>query len=234
MASSRHSIRSRRSARSAARPELLALSEALAAAEARALEAEQALPDLLALGRRTADSLLDDARRRGQAMLAEAHRRADAELDAQRREVRREAQQLEALRMAVAAEAMGLERIRAELQHRVALSAAEMHRIASHPGLLGGGPLRLEPVDVAELATARGIAAASAPDVVIVTDDDEATVVRSAPSPRFAEAWGTPDDPESEAAFAAFFSDEIASEPSRDWILAGDEAGSSPTGRHRS
>lgn len=212
-------FRSRRAARATERAEVDELRAALRAAEARAEEAEQAMPALLALGRRTADALLQDARQRAEGLLVEARERAEAELGRQRRDVRREAKELEALRLAVAAEAMGLERIRAELQRRLSASAGELARLATDPTLLAGEPLRLEPVTVDELSRAP-----STPRALPAATDD--TVDLAAPSPRprrFDEAWAAGEDPESEAAFDRFFSADVAAEPSRAWILAGDD-----------
>lgn len=137
------------------------LKERVAHAERRAREAERALPHLLGLGQATVNGLLDDARARGREIIESARRHAEAELGAQRDEVRREARELEALRMAVAAEAMGLEEIRAELHRRVSMSAIELARVAQHPQLLGGEPLRVEQpgldtVAVAPVASALG------------------------------------------------------------------------------
>jgi len=205
MESPRPTSSSRRSARRAASSEVEELRARLAEAQQRAEVAESALPELLALGRKTADALVEDAQRRSEAMIEDARLRAIAELDDQRREVRREAKELEALRLAVAAEAMGLEQIRSELQHRVSVSAAELARIAGHPGLLGGAPLRLPEGGLPELEA--------------VGREDSGVVAN--PSPQFAAAW-TGEEGDDDA-FERFLQGDEYGDPSRDWILGGSE-----------
>ncbi|QGG96662.1 ATP synthase subunit B family protein [Actinomarinicola tropica] len=157
-----------------------ALRARLADAERRAREAERALPHLLGLGQSTVNGLLDDARARGRDIIEAARRQAEQELGAQRDEVRRETRELDALRMAVAAEAMGLEEIRAELHRRVSMSAVELARVAQHPMLLGGEPLRVEQsgldtVSVAAIASSsQPVAAPFDQDEVAEVDDDDA------------------------------------------------------------
>lgn len=264
----------------------------LATAERRARDAETALPHLLGLGQNTVNGLLDDARARGRQIIDGARTQAEAELAAERAAVRQEARDLEALRMAVAAEAMGLEEIRAELQRRISLSAAEIARVAAHPRLLGQ-PLPLAehgiaPVPAVALAPAGSTPVSPpaelrelfAPDLdggiglveastaaaeeveaqlaiahAVETTGVEATTVEatprasevddqaptaavegdpapptdaatgrpaSNPSAGFADAWAEDEDEAVAEAFDRFFSAEVGTEPSRDWILADD------------
>lgn len=291
------------------------LTERLAVAERRAREAEMALPHLLGLGQRTVNGLLNDARARGRQIIDAAREQAVAEMGAEREAMRREARDLEALRMAVAAEAMGLEEIRAELQRRISMSAAEMARVAAHPQLMGQPlplaehgigpvpaaaiassqvsvppPAELDVVDPGDVAHGVGLVEASLmpahsveaqlaiagameatavehdtvdaglvldPDVAlddaavvaaaVVADDREdgpvadltdtglaaagvttpdaaGTVEATAhfSSGGFADAWAEDEDEAVAEAFDRFFSADVDSEPSRDWILADD------------
>lgn len=156
--------------------EIASLREELAVAEHRADDAENALPQLMELGQRTVDGLLNDARRRGREIIQTARAQAETELGEQRDDIRREAKELDALRMAVAAEAMGLEQIRAELQRRITLSATELSRMADHPMLLGG-ELPVEELGLAAAALAPSLESADdAPQTDFEPDGEDLVV----------------------------------------------------------
>lgn len=183
--------------------EIAELREQLAAAEQRADAAEEALPHLLALGQRTVNGLLSDARARGRDIIEEARAAALVEIEREREALRRENRELDALRMAVAAEAMGLEQIRRELE---ASSSPQLTAgpVSSRPGALSDPRANLlpPPPSPAEL------------DAVGMGSTENSP--QGSPSRRFAEAWAEGEDEMMTEAFDRFFQAEIARDPQRD------------------
>ena len=143
--------------------------------------------------------------------------------------VQDESAQLETLRLAVAAETMALEAVRNQLRTRIRMAATEMLQVAESPDCLGqpvarGMPEKSRPVEPAlpvEIAASATVVTATA-DAPL---DGVAPAAEPVESPEFpAATLGTGEgfgNPEADAAFERFMSDEIEDEPSRDWILAG-------------
>lgn len=185
--------------------ELAELRQRLAETERRAEDAEAALPHLLALGQRTVNGLLSDARARWRQIIDEARVAALVEIDREREALAREGRELDALRMAVAAEAMGLEQIRRELEAATAAKglAAGAPKAASVPALADPRAALLPPPpSPAELdSVGMGTASPSNP---------------ASPSRRFAEAWAEGEDEMMAEAFDRFFQAEIERDPHRD------------------
>ncbi|MBK5222051.1 MAG: hypothetical protein JJE52_04085 [Acidimicrobiia bacterium] len=216
------------------------LRQRLAAAEKRAAEAETALPHLLALGQRTVNGLLDDARARAKQIIDAARERTHDELTAQRELVRRESTELQALRMAVAAEAASLEELRADLQRRISLAGTVAPAADDFPvdliALEGARPAAsptARPVDPPAGTTDAGVgiieaSTSPAPSVEAQLEIDATALgerpvgVRPNPSSGFADAWDQDEDDTVAEAFDRFFTAEVDSEPSREWILADD------------
>lgn len=219
------------------------LREELAEAERRAADAEAALPHLLALGQRTVNGLLSDARARGRQIIEDAKVQAADEIQAQRDEVAREAKELDTLRMAVAAEAMGLEETRRELERaRVALDASR-----------AGAAL---PAGRAPAEGRTPAAELSPPDVVAVVPDADrrppllppppspADLVRvgmvrrreglaaDTPSSRFADAWAAGEDDLMSDAFDRFFSAVVEPDHHRDDVIAPERTDAEVDARH--
>ncbi|MGY6501516.1 MAG: hypothetical protein ACXIVQ_11580 [Acidimicrobiales bacterium] len=203
------------------------LREQLEEAQRRAHDAEAALPHLLALGQRTVNSLLTDARTRGRQIIEDAKAQAADEIQAQRDEVAREARELDSLRMAVAAEAMGLEQTRRELeQARVALDASRTAAaLASGPSVEDAD---LSPTNVVSIVPRSELRAPMLPpppspvDLVRVgmagTAGSDATP--DAVSSRFADAWAAGEDEVMAEAFDRFFSAAVEPDLLRDGVLA--------------
>ncbi len=184
--------------------ELAELRQQLAEAERRAEDAEAALPHLLALGQRTVNGLLSDARARGRQIIDEARAAALVEIDREREALAREGRELDALRMAVAAEAMGLEQVRRELEAATAAKglAAGETKPPTTPALADPRAALLPPPpSPADLdSVGMGVSSPSTPN----------------PSRRFAEAWAEGEDEMMAEAFDRFFQAEIERDPQRD------------------
>ena len=187
--------------------ELAELRERLAEAERRADDAEGALPHLLALGQRTVNGLLSDARARGRQIIEEAREAAALEIEHERRALSREAAELDALRMAVAAEAMGLEQIRNELEAGVVSRQ------------LGAGAPALPAPHAAPAADPRAALLPPPPspaDLDSVGMGSASSAPKDSPSGRFADAWAAGEDEMMVEAFDRFFAAEIERDPLRD------------------
>jgi cell division septum initiation protein DivIVA len=186
-----------------------------------------------------ADELIGQARHQSFHMVEQAREEAQRCYADERMKVREEWQrvqdesaQLETLRLAVAAETMALEEVRNQLRTRIRLAATEMLKVAESPDCLGtpiarGMPERpraevapVAPVEVAErsvVEVASEKAQAAIEAVALPADVEE--IVEPATEPVLATAGlGTP---AADAAFERFMSEDIADEPSREWILAG-------------
>lgn len=186
--------------------ELAELRERLQAAEQRAEAAEEALPHLLALGQRTVNGLLSDARARGREIIEQARAEARRETEREREALQRESRELDALRMAVAAEAMGLEQVRRELDAAVAEAQLESGPIT---GRLGAG-------DDHRAAQLPPPPTSADLDAVGMTPQRSSP---ESPSRRFAEAWAEGEDEMMAEAFDRFFQAEIERDPQRDAAL---------------
>ena len=215
--------------------ELEELRERLAEAERRAEEAEAALPHLLALGQRTVNGLLNDARARGRQIIEEARAQAEVEAAEARKALEREASELDALRMAVACEAMGLESVRNELEARVkelGLGEGDLR------DLLARGLPAAAPVEEADHAAtsdphrAAGNPASALDEVagpILPPPPPPADLIgmgltpgaahADAPSSRFADAWARGEDEMMAEAFDRFFAAHIESDPLRDAVI---------------
>jgi hypothetical protein len=208
--------------------EITTLRERLADAERRAADAEEALPHLLALGQRTVNGLLSDARARGRQIIEEARDKAQVELETERRALAAEAAELDALRLAVACEAMGLEQIRNELEASVAA-------MQLGTGGFAGAVRPSLPPAAASAASTFDPAASLLPPPPSPTDLDSVGMASSASpstdpgSSRFAAAWAAGEDEMMTEAFDRFFAAEIASDPQRDAVIDEDESGSATT-----
>lgn len=192
--------------------ELAELRERLAAAERRAVDAEEALPHLLALGQRTVNGLLSDARARGREIIEDARQAASREIEHERRALARESAELDALRMAVAAEAMGLEQIRKELEGTIAAK-----QLASGPA--PGLPLEVTGPAVPVVVDPRAGLLPPPPspaDLDSVGMGNGAETPKDSPSGRFADAWAAGEDAMMSEAFDRFFAAEISRDPLRD------------------
>lgn len=185
--------------------ELAELRRLLAEAERRAEDAEAALPHLLALGQRTVNGLLSDARARGRQIIEEARAEAMVEIDREREALVRESRELDALRMAVAAEAMGLEQVRRELE---AATAAR--------GLAAGPVQPRTPPALADPRAALLPPPPSPAELDAVGMGADVSSSPSTPSRRFAEAWAEGEDEMMAEAFDRFFQAEIERDPHRD------------------
>lgn len=210
--------------------EVAELKRRLAEAERRAESAEEALPHLLALGQRTVNGLLSDARSRGRRIIEEARVEAERELEAERRAVQAEGAELEALRMAVAAEAMGLEQVRQELEAAIAaLQLPEGSRPLAESGrsTRPGSPFVLDPAAIllppppapgdAEGAAVVGSATPPAP-----APAEDRLPGSSRRSTRFADAWAEGEDDLMSEAFDRFFAGGSGPDPQRAAILDDD------------
>ena len=202
--------------------EVAELRRRLDEAERRAADAEEALPHLLALGQRTVNGLLSDARARGRQIIEDAREQAAKEIEAERRALAQEAFELDALRMAVAAEAMGLEQVRAELESGVA--ALQLHHAGTIRQLEApdvtpesvfdpGASMLPPPPSPADLAGS-GIDKPASPTPSASSSDR--------PSSRFADAWAVGEDEMLAEAFDRFFAAEIDKDPLRDSVLESD------------
>jgi cell division septum initiation protein DivIVA len=188
-----------------------------------------------------ADELIGQARHQSFHMVEQAREEAQRCYADERIKVREEWQrvqdegaQLETLRLAVAAETMALEEVRNQLRTRIRLAATEMLKVAESPDCLGTpiargmperprtevappAPAEITEVSVVEVANQKAEAAIEA--VELPTAAAEITeVVASGPDPIVGEGFG---NPAADAAFERFMSEDIADEPSREWILAG-------------
>jgi hypothetical protein len=216
--------------------ELEELRERLAEAEKRAEEAEAALPHLLALGQRTVNGLLNDARARGRQIIEEARAQAEREAEEARTALQKEAAELDALRMAVACEAMGLEAVRNELEARVrelGLGEGDLRALLAR-GLPTAAPPAIEAAEPdldepAGPAVPRSFGELSGPVLPPPPPPSELATVglTSTPRPdaassRFAEAWAQGEDEMMAEAFDRFFAAEIESDPLRDAVIEGE------------
>jgi hypothetical protein len=206
--------------------ELAELRERLAAAEKRAADAEEALPHLLALGQRTVNGLLNDARARGRQIIEDARAQAALEAAEERKALEREAGELDALRMAVACEAMGLEQVRAELEAGVAAlqlnaGAASDVEPATVPRQLGTGSAPLTS-EVEEFEGPPLPPPPSPADLVSVGMLRSASAPPDSPSSRFADAWAMGEDEMMVEAFDRFFTAHIETDPLRDAVIDSD------------
>jgi hypothetical protein len=204
--------------------ELAELRERLAESERRAADAEAALPHLLALGQRTVNGLLNDARTRGRQIIEEARAQAAVEMERERQALALEAAELDALRMAVACEAMGLEQVRAELE--AGLAALQLHASADVPS---DGARELPAASAVARAPDQG--APPLPPPPSPADLVSVGMTRGRPdhrddsvTSRFAHAWAAGEDEMMTEAFDRFFAVEIGIDPLRDAVLD-DEVG---------
>ena len=195
-----------------------------------------------------ADELIGQARHQSFHMVEQAREEAQRCYADERMKVREEWQrvqdesaQLETLRLAVAAETMALEEVRNQLRSRIRLAATEMLKVAESPDCLGtpiarGMPERprtevapAAPVEIAEAPKVTEIAESS---VIEVAAEKATKAIESVDLPADAEEFRAPatdpigvgaglGNPEADAAFERFMSEDIDDEPSREWILAG-------------
>lgn len=210
--------------RSTRADELVELRRRLEEAERRALDAEGALPHLLALGQRTVNGLLGDARARGRAIIEEAREQAAREIAAERRALAEEAAELDALRMAVAAEAMGLEQIRVELDSK--LAAGQLRAGGARQPALDAGAAPAVPDPAARLLPPppppTELAEVGMDTAEAEPDHGRASPREPSPSSRFADAWAADEDEMMVEAFDRFFAAEISRDPMRDSVLEAD------------
>ena len=198
--------------------ELADLKERLAEAERRAEDAEAALPHLLALGQRTVNGLLSDARLRSRQIIEDARQQATLELENERLALQREASELDALRLAVACEAMGLEQIRNELEAGIA--ALQLGDGSTDPTAHRQLPVGSVPVIAADPAAPMLPPPPSPADLVSVgMTANAATPPKDSPSGRFADAWAAGEDEMMVEAFDRFFAAEISRDPLRDAVV---------------
>jgi cell division septum initiation protein DivIVA len=193
-----------------------------------------------------ADELIGQARHQSFHMVEQAREEAQRCYADERMKVREEWQrvqdegaQLETLRLAVAAETMALEEVRNQLRTRIRLAATEMLKVAESPDCLGTpiargmpekpraevappAPAEIPETSVVEVANQKAEAAIEAVELPTaaaeITEVVTAEVVAEGPDPIVGEGFG---NPAADAAFERFMSEDIADEPSREWILAG-------------
>lgn len=208
--------------------EVSELRERLDDAERRAADAEQALPHLLALGQRTVNSLLTDARERSRRIIDEARQQAATEIRTERELLAKESTELDALRMAVAAEAMGLEMVREELEAAVAALQLPAPGVVSSPLEAPTVPdpsLRLlpPPPSVEDLTAVGMVPANDTTEVVepVAEADAEPSAARRRSS-RFSDVWADGEDDGMAEAFDRFFNAEASTDRHRDAVLHAD------------
>lgn len=216
-------------------------------ANAAIADARHRAAGMLTKAETDADELVGQARHQSFHMVEQAREEAQRCYADERLKMREEWQrlqdesaQLETLRLAVAAETMALEEVRNQLRSRIRMAATEMLKVAESPDCLGqavakGMPERPRPV--APPAPAAVAAATAAIDAASITSAVEITgAVRAAGAtagraePQLTSVLAGDDltetapsgfgDAAADAAFERFMSDDIADEPSREWILA--------------
>ena len=192
-----------------------------------------------------ADELIGQARHQAFHMVEQAREEAQRCYADERMKVREEWQrvqdegaQLETLRLAVAAETMALEEVRNQLRTRIRLAATEMLKVAESPDCLGtpiargmpekprtevapATPAEIPETSVVEVANVKAQAAIEAvelPTAAAEITEAATEVVADKAGPIVGEGFG---NPAADAAFERFMSEDIADEPSREWILAG-------------
>ena len=181
-------------------------------------KAEASADELIGQARHQSFQMVEHARQEAQRCYADE--RMKVREDWQR--VQDESAQLETLRLAVAAETMALEEVRNQLRTRIRMAASEMLKVAESPDCLGQPVARGMPEKPREVAAttptvANELAGLALEAVSQPTDADEITPPAIEPI-GVAQGFG---NPEADAAFERFMSDDIEDEPSRDWILAG-------------
>ena len=206
-------------------------------ANAAVADARHRAAGIMTKAEANADELIGQARHQAFHMVEQAREEAQRCYADERMKVREEWQrvqdesaQLETLRLAVAAETMALEEVRNQLRTRIRMAATEMLKVAESPDCLGQPVARGMPEKPREVAPTPPAVAAPATTVVVNELAESAVDAVSLPAePRdmtppaiepigIAEGFG---NPEADAAFERFMSDDIEDEPSRDWILAG-------------
>ncbi len=206
-------------------------------ANAAVADARHRAAGIITKAEANADELIGQARHQSFHMVEQAREEAQRCYADERMKVREEWQrvqdesaQLETLRLAVAAETMALEEVRNQLRTRIRMAATEMLKVAESPDCLGQPVARGMPEKPREVAPTPPAVAAPATTVVVNELAESAVDAVSLPAePRdmtppaiepigIAEGFG---NPEADAAFERFMSDDIEDEPSRDWILAG-------------
>ncbi len=211
--------------------EIAELRQRLADAEHRAASAEEALPHLLALGQRTVNGLLSDARSRGRRIIEEARVQAERELEAERRAVETEAAELDSLRMAVAAEAMGLEQIRHELEAAIAaMQLPEGSRPLAESGrsTRPGSPFTVDPAAILLPPPPSPSESEPSPGVEVPATGAPGPGEDRVPgatrrSSRFADAWAEGEDDLMSEAFDRFFAGGSGPDPQRAAVLDADD-----------
>ncbi len=177
----------------------------------------------------SADELIGQARHQSFQMVEQARQEAQRCYADERMKVREdwqrvqdESAQLETLRLAVAAETMALEEVRNQLRTRIRMAASEMLKVAESPDCLGQPVARGMPEKPREVAATTPTVANELAELALEADSqptDAAEITPPAIEPiGVAQGFG---NPEADAAFERFMSEDIEDEPSRDWILAG-------------
>ena len=191
-----------------------------------------------------ADELIGQARHQSFHMVEQAREEAQRCYADERMKVREEWQrvqdesaQLETLRLAVAAETMALEEVRNQLRTRIRLAATEMLKVAESPDCLGTpiargmpekpaprwprprrsrsprAPSRSEVVETTVVEVAAEKATEAIEAVALPADAEE----HHAPRPSSPSGVGAGlGNPEADAAFERFMSEDIDDEPSRE------------------
>lgn len=206
-------------------------------ANAAVADARHRAAGIMTKAEANADELIGQARHQAFHMVEQAREEAQRCYADERMKVREEWQrvqdesaQLETLRLAVAAETMALEEVRNQLRTRIRMAATEMLKVAESPDCLGQPVARGMPEKPRQVAPAAPAVEAPATTVVANAPAESALEAVSLPTEPaditppaiepigIAEGFG---NPEADAAFERFMSDDIEDEPSRDWILAG-------------
>jgi cell division septum initiation protein DivIVA len=201
-------------------------------ANATVADARHRAAGIMTKAEANADELIGQARHQSFYMVEQAREEAQRCYADERLKVREdwqrvqdESAQLETLRLAVAAETMALEEVRNQLRTRIRMAATEMLNVAESPDCLGQPVARGMPEKPRPVAPA-------APAEVSATSTLDAVATQSAPmalgaveiTPPAIEPIGVGEgfgNPEADAAFERFMSEDIDDEPSREWILAG-------------
>jgi cell division septum initiation protein DivIVA len=218
-------------------------------ANAAIADARHRAASIITKAEANADELIGQARHQSFHMVEQAREEAQRCYADERMKVREEWQrvqdegaQLETLRLAVAAETMALEEVRNQLRTRIRLAATEMLKVAESPDCLGtpiargmpekpraevapAAPVEIAETSVVEVANEKAQAAieavelpTAAAEITEVASEVVTEVVAEGPDPIVGEGFG---NPAADAAFERFMSEDIADEPSREWILAG-------------
>ena len=208
-------------------------------ANAAVADARHRAAGIITKAEANADELIGQARHQSFHMVEQAREEAQRCYADERMKVREEWQrvqdesaQLETLRLAVAAETMALEEVRNQLRTRIRMAATEMLKVAESPDCLGQPVARGMPEKPRQVAPPVPAVETAAPSQVVVANDMaqgalEAVALPAQPkdiTPPAIEPVGIAEgfgNPEADAAFERFMSDDIEDEPSRDWILAG-------------